>query len=363
MALRQARLGFGATSPNPRVGAILVREGRVISRGYHHGYGAFHAEVDCLSKLPEGAADATLYVNLEPCCHHGKTPPCTKAIIQAGIKRVVYGLNDPNPLVNGKGLRQLSDAGIEVIGPVLGNESREINRGYLKYHSTARPWVTLKWAQSLDGRIAAAGGDSHWISCPDSLKLAHALRAEHDAVLVGINTVLTDDPQLTVRHVRGHNPRRVILDASLRLEPSAALFSSNAPLIVATGLNAPESKIRVLKERGAEIIALHSDNNGRLDLNALLDELGRRGILYLLVEGGSQVLASFIQQELYDEIVAFLAPALIGCDGISSVGPLGISRANDAVKLRTVKQKVYGRDLALWLRPILPLSEPLIHAD
>jgi len=355
LALREAKRGFGATSPNPRVGAVVVHEGRVISRGYHRAFGTLHAEAQSLKRLPQGrAVGATLYVNLEPCCHQGKTPPCTEAIIQSGIRRVVYGIRDPNPLVNGRGLQALAAAGIEIQGPILEEEAAEINRGYLKFRQTGRPWVTLKWAQSLDGRIAAATGDSRWISGPESLKLAHRLRAENDAVLIGINTALADDPQLTVREVKGRNPRRVILDAHLRLNPEATLFraAAQAPVFIATQPYPPAEKTKLLEDRGCELIWVPQMKKDELDLGVLLDELGQRGILYLLVEGGSRVLASFIRQNLFDEIVVVTAPVLLGGDGVPATASLGIERISQAVKLSVRKQKLVGQDMASWLRPI-----------
>lgn len=364
MALKEAARGLGVTSPNPRVGAVIVSGGQVIARGYHRAFGALHAEVDSLAKLPPGgAAGATLYVNLEPCCHLGKTPPCTRAIIEAGIARLVYGTIDPNPLVNGRGLRELKEAGVEVQGPVLEEEARELNRGYIKFQLTGRPWVTLKMAQSLDGRIAASSGDSRWISNPNSLKLAHRLRAEHDAVLVGINTVLVDDPQLTVRRVRGRNPRRVVLDSDLRLSPEAKVFvADSAPVLIATRPHPPAPKAKRLEKRGADFIWLpprsgHNDwpdTNGDLDLGVLLGELGKRGLLYLLVEGGGGVFSSFILSGLYDEIIMITAPIIIGGNGIPSVASLGIRKVAQSIKLHIIKRKSCGQDLALWLRPDAP---------
>lgn len=353
MALREALRGLGATSPNPRVGAVIVKEGREIARGYHRFFGALHAEADSLTHVsPDAARGATLYVNLEPCCHQGKTPPCTKVIIRAGIRRVVYGLRDPNPLVNGKGVEELRKAGVEVHGPILEEESREINRGYLKFRRSSRPWVTLKMAQSLDGRIASGSGDSRWISSPHSLKLAHRLRAQHDAVLVGINTVLSDDPELTVRLVRGNNPKRIVLDSRLRINPGAKVFHAKPhPVIIATRPYPPQEKAERLRDRGAEIVWLPPDADDKLDINVLLDELGQRGVLYLLVEGGSHVFSTFIRGSLFDEVIVVTAPKLIGGDGIPSIAPLGIDKVARAVDLRVVKRKVYGPDLAIWLRP------------
>jgi len=353
-ALREALRGSGTASPNPRVGAVIVSQEKILSKGYHQAFGALHAEAECLRKLPEGTArGATLYVNLEPCCHQGKTPPCTEAIILSGIRRVVYGLRDPNPLINGKGLRSLKAAGIEIAGPVLEAEAREINRGYLKYRREAKPWVTLKWAQSLDGRIAASGGNARWISGAESLKLAHRLRAEHDAVLVGINTILTDNPQLTVRHVRGPNPRRVILDAQLRLRPDAAIFEAGkAPILVATRPYPPAQNAARLEKAGAELIWIPQIGKDELDLNTLLDELAGRGILYLLVEGGSQVQASFVRQKLFDEIILVQAPLFLGGDGVPAIGALGVTKVAEGTDLSVKKFDFFGKDIALWLKPV-----------
>ncbi len=354
IALQRAKSGIGLTSPNPRVGAVLVKNGDILATGHHRAFGSDHAEREALAKIPpDQAKGATLYVNLEPCCHRGKTPPCTQAIIAAGIQRVVYGTTDPNPQVNGKGLRELREAGIRVDGPVLEDKACEINRGYLKYRRTGRPWVTLKFAQSLDGRIAASTGDSRWISGEESLKLAHRLRAENDAVLVGINTALTDDPQLDVRFVPGVNPRRVILDPRLRITPRLRLFNNpSPPVYVATGTAADPQRARSLTARGAELIKLPQDPGAGLDISALLDELGERGILYLLVEGGAGTLSAFIAGGHFDEIVTVTAPILIGGDGVPSVASLGVTKVNQAPRLRLVKRRKYGQDLVAWYRKI-----------
>jgi len=326
--LKEAAKGCGLTSPNPRVGAVLVKDGRELARGFHRAYGEPHAEVDCLAKLKEGEAEgSTMYVNLEPCCHHGKTPPCTAAIEKAGVRRVVYGMSDPNQKVAGGGLKQLRAAGIAVSGPILESEARDLNRGYIKYLETGRPWVTLKFAQSLDGRIATRTGDSRWISSPGSLKLAHQLRAEHDADMVGINTALADDPQLTVRRVKGTNPYRIVLD--------------------------PAEKALILIDKGAELIELPDTEDGSLDTGVLLNELGGRGIHYLLVEGGAGIFKRIIKAGLFDEIIVITAPVLIGGDGIASVPSLGIQKVADAVKLKVYKRKSYGSDLVVWHRPLL----------
>jgi diaminohydroxyphosphoribosylaminopyrimidine deaminase/5-amino-6-(5-phosphoribosylamino)uracil reductase len=355
MTLAQARKGIGATSPNPRVGAVLVKKERVLAQGYHRAFGQPHAEVDCLSKVTaKQAAESTLYVNLEPCCHSGKkTPPCTDLLVSSRIRRVVYGMIDPNPFVNGQGLKKLREAGIEVSGPVFEDATRELNRGYLKFRSDGKPWVTLKMAQSLDGRIATSSGDARWISSPSSLKLAHRLRAEHDAVLIGIRTALADNPKLDVRHVRGPNPRRIVLDTDLRLPPGARLFEVDSnPVIIATRPYPSYEKADQLKRRGADFIWLPPAGDGTLDLDALLEELTQRGILYVLVEGGANVASSFIRCNLVDELVVVSAPLLIGGDGIPSIAPLGVESLAQSVKLTVHKRRAYGPDLATWMRPV-----------
>jgi diaminohydroxyphosphoribosylaminopyrimidine deaminase / 5-amino-6-(5-phosphoribosylamino)uracil reductase len=352
IALREARKGIGYTTPNPRVGAVLVANDKVLATGYHHAYGKPHAEVECLSKIsPDASKGSTLYVNLEPCCHHGKTPPCTDSIVHAGIKTVAYGMPDPNPQVQGKGLRELHRSGIEIIGPVLENEASEINRGYLKYRRTGKPWVTVKMAQSLDGRIAASNGDARWISGEESLKLAHQLRAQHDVILVGINTVLADDPQLTVRLVKGPDPRRLILDSSLRITPQAKVFNSSpSPVLIATKPYPDDQKVKHLPNKKAELIWIPPDNSGTLDLEVLLDELGHRGIQYLLVEGGGSIFSSFIKAKLFDEIIAVIAPKIIGGDGIPCMTSLGVKRVAQALHLKVAKRKQYGEDTAIYFR-------------
>ncbi|TKJ41651.1 riboflavin biosynthesis protein RibD [candidate division LCP-89 bacterium B3_LCP] len=353
LALRQAGKGIGYTSPNPRVGAVVVKDGQVIARGYHRAYGASHAEIDCLTKLKAGQAKgATLYVNLEPCCHHDKkTPPCVPAIIKAGITRLVYGIIDPNPDVNGQGLKELRKTGIEVSGPVLEEQSKELNRAYIKHRSSGFPWVTLKTAQSLDGRIATNIGDTRWISSQESLKLAHQLRAENDAIIVGIRTALADDPKLNVRFAKGPNPRRVILDGDLRISPNASMFKVNSdPVIIATKPYPPAEKAARLEAQGAEFIWLPPGEAGTLDIKLLLEELSRRGLLYLLVEGGSNVAATIVKRNLFDEMIVVQAPMIIGGDGIPSIASLGVTKLNEARRLHLVKRKTYGSDLVTWFR-------------
>ncbi len=348
MALRLAKRGEGWVSPNPLVGAVIVKDGRVIAQGYHRRYGGDHAEVDAIKRAREPLEGATLYVNLEPCCHWGKTPPCTDRILEAGIKRVVISNLDPNPLVSGKGKELLEGHGVSVHVGVLEQMGRQLNYAYFKYHEEGLPLVTLKWAQSLDGRIATLGGDSRWISSDRALRFAHRLRAIHDAVLVGIGTVLRDDPQLTVRFTRGRDPLKVVLDSRLRIPPSARLLRDPARVILASTKRADPERVEEMRRRGAEVLLLGQE---RVDLRGLLKELHRRGVQSVLVEGGSGILTSFLKEGLADRVIVILSPKLIG-KGVEAIGDLGIRMVGEALRFRRVSFRRIGHDLVLegWLR-------------
>lgn len=341
LALRLARRGMGWVSPNPMVGAVLVKAGRVIGTGYHRRYGGDHAEVDALKRAKESPEGATLYVTLEPCCHWGKTPPCTDAILRAGIRRVVIPTLDPNPKVAGKGKEILEAHGVEVQVGVLAEEARRLNRAYFKYHEEGLPLVTLKWAQSLDGRIAASSGDSRWISSRPALRFSHRLRAHHDAVLVGIGTVLKDDPELTVRLVRGRDPKKVILDSRLRLPPGAKVLTPPRGLMVATTERADQEKAKALEALGVEVLLCGEE---RVDLRRVLKELHGRQVQSLLVEGGSRVITSFLREGLWDRLIVILAPKVIG-EGIEAVGDLGIREVKDALTFQDPSFRRIGPDL------------------
>jgi len=351
LALGLARRGIGWTSPNPVVGAVLVKDNLIIGRGYHHRFGDNHAEVNALQNATAEPAGATLYVTLEPCCHHGKTPPCVDAIISNKIERVIIGTLDPNPEVNGKSVKILNENGIETRVGVLEEECRELNEAHFKYMTTGLPLVTLKFAQTLDGRIATASGDSQWISSEEFQKLAHRLRAVNDAVLVGINTVLADDPQLTVRLVRGKNPTRIILDPGLRtpLKSKIVRACDVAPVIIATTEQADTQKASQLRGLGVEVLEVQSDASGCIDLKHLLQALGERNISSLLVEGGAKVITSFLHQKLADKVVAALAPKILG-KGIDAVGELDIIRISQALKLTLQKISRVGNDIVIEAR-------------
>jgi len=350
LALKLARRGLGKTSPNPMVGAIIVKDNRIIGQGYHHHYGGNHAEINALQSARENVSGATLYVTLEPCCHYGKTPPCVEAILQNKIGRVVIGALDPNPRVNGKSVVILNQHGIETKVGVLEDECRDLNEAHFKLMSTGLPLVSLKFAQTLDGRIATATGDSQWISGERFRRLAHKLRATHDAVMVGIDTVLADNPQLTVRLVKGRNPTRVILDSRLRIPLDAEVLKTEAaPTIIATTPRADEKKLTHLREMGIEVLVSEENEAGEVDLRHLLELLGERKTSSVLVEGGAGVITSLLRQNLADKIIVAVAPKIMG-KGIEAVGELNIREVSQALKLSFGKIYRLGEDLVIEAR-------------
>ncbi len=351
-ALRLARKGLGRVSPNPMVGALVVRGGAIIARGYHREFGGPHAEVDALETGQGEARGATLYVSLEPCSHHGKTPPCVGLIIEKGIDRVVVGTMDPNPLVGGRGVKILRDHGIPVTVGVLEEACRELNQAYFKHFEIGLPFVTLKMAQSLDGRIATKRGSSQWISSPESLRLAHKWRATHDAVMVGIGTVLRDDPRLTVRRVKGRNPRRLIVDSRLRIPlESRALSEGNASLTtVLTTQYADPDRMGHVEALGARVLQVAANPQGGVDLMAALQILAGEGVMSILVEGGARLATSFLTARLVDRLLWVIGPKIIG-KGIEGVGDLGIDEVGQAMGLSIDRIQRVGPDLLVVARP------------
>jgi diaminohydroxyphosphoribosylaminopyrimidine deaminase/5-amino-6-(5-phosphoribosylamino)uracil reductase len=337
-ALDLAAKALGRTSPNPAVGAVVVRGDRVIGEGFHRRAGLPHAEIEALRRVQGSAQGATLYVNLEPCSHHGRTPPCADAVIEAGCKRVVIGMVDPNPLVRGRGVRRLRRAGIDVSAGVLRERCERLNEDFATFIVTGRPMVTLKLAASLDGRIATASGDSHWISGDLSRRLVHELRNHVDAVLVGAETVRADDPQLTCRIRGGRDPLRVIVDGRLSMSPTARVCTqpSTARTLVATTEESGRlDKREALEQQGVEVLCLPGAA-GRIRLLPLLEELGRRGLKHVLIEGGGQVAASALAEGVVDKVMFFYGPKLLGGDGRPMVGPLGVDRVAAGLKLHTI---------------------------
>jgi diaminohydroxyphosphoribosylaminopyrimidine deaminase/5-amino-6-(5-phosphoribosylamino)uracil reductase len=345
--LRLARKGIGKVSPNPMVGALIVKNDRVLSKGYHARFGGPHAEVDAISKLSSGALKgATLYVNLEPCTHYGKTPPCTDAILKTGIRKVVIGMTDPNPLVNRKGILKLKKSGIEVTTSVLEKECRELNAVYIKWINQKKPFITLKIAQTLDGKIAVNSGQSRWITGQESRKQVHKIRNECDAILVGINTVLHDDPQLTVRLGKGKRIKKIILDSRLRIPDEAGILTNDDPenTILATTPQASKARILSLQGKGISIWVCKSDRSGRVDLKSLWRKCLDAQICSVLVEGGREVFTSVLNSGEADRMVFFTAPKLFG-EGIASLGNLGVSDPDSALTFRSFRWKKCGPDM------------------
>lgn len=351
MALKLARRGDGWTSPNPMVGAVIVRDGKVIGKGYHRKFGEAHAEVNAINDVSGSVEGATFYVTLEPCSHHGKTPPCVDRIIETKASRVVMGGVDPNPLVSGRGISILNDHGIETEVGVLGEQCEAMNEKFFKFMRTGMPFVTLKYAQTLDGRIASSTGHSQWISSEPSLRFAHRLRGLHDAVLVGIGTVAADDPDLRVRLARGRNPLRVVADSTLRIPHGARILDNQdvAKTLIAIGHLRGRGRLPMLDERGIETLIIDEKDKGVLDLKKLLTELGKRQISSLLVEGGAGIITSFVREGLFDRIIVITAPKMLG-RGIEAVGDLGILRMDDSIALKFESICRKGEDIVAYLR-------------
>ena len=347
MALRLARKGLGRTSPNPMVGAVVVRKGIVVGQGVHQKAGAPHAEPMAIAKAGKKAKGATLYVNLEPCNHFGRTPPCTQAILESGIKKVVFGMSDPNPGVKGGGADRLRSQGVEVVGGILEEDCRRLNEVYIKWITTGLPFVILKAAVSLDGRIATRTGDSKWISNDRSRLMVHRIRNQVDGILVGIGTVVKDDPLLTVRLPQGKikDPLRIILDPRLRISPTARILAGSGKTLVVTGTRVPIRKKQELEKKGVEILSM-PDREGQISIKDLLSQLGRRGITSLLVEGGAEVYGSFLKERQVDKLVVFIAPCLIGGrKAIGMIGGTGISRMTEALRFKEMKVTRLGGDI------------------
>lgn len=355
-ALRLAAKGLGKTSPNPMVGAVVVSKGRIVGQGYHHAAGQAHAEILALRRAGSQARGATLYVTLEPCSHLKKrTPPCVPAVIQAGIRRVVVAMSDPNPAVSGKGLAQLRRAGLSVTVGVARKDAEALNRAYCHWIVSKRPYVTLKAGMTLDGQIATAGGESKWITGLRSRQEVHRLRSAVDAVIVGIGTVRKDDPSLTARRSPGLTalaaiqPTRVVVDSALRISLRANILTqqSRAKTIIATTTDASPARRRVLERQGIEVLPLPS-RGGHVSLTHLLAALGRRGMTSAMVEGGGELNAAFFKAKLVNHVRLYVAPTLLG--GAASKGVIGgVSprRLADAWKLKQVCTRILGNDVVV----------------
>ncbi len=348
-ALALARLGRGRTSPNPVVGAIIVKNGRVVGRGWHQKAGTAHAEIHALAEAGTAAKNATLYVTLEPCCHHGRTGPCTEAIMAAGINRVVVAMTDPNPLVAGCGIGFLRENGIVVETDILSADAALLNAAFIKWISCNMPFVTLKNGISLDGKIATRTGNSRWITGEEARLEVHRMRDAADVIITGIGTVLADDPELTTRLPEGgKSPVRLVVDRLARTPLTAKLVNDNkAPTIIAVSGSAPMDRVAALAVKGVEVLTV-PEVAGRLDLEAILRTLGRRGMTQVMVEAGGTLNSSFLFGNYVDRVVMFVAPKIIG--GTGAPGPYGGAGSDlltDAVELEEIIVSQKGPDLMI----------------
>lgn len=354
-ALELARRGQGYVEPNPLVGCVLVQEGQVVGEGWHQRFGGPHAEVEALTAAGLQAQGATMYVTLEPCCHQGKTPPCTEAILRAGVRRVVVAMRDPFPQVAGGGLQRLAAAGVQVELGLCGEAAEALNAPYLKLLATGRPWVIAKWAMTLDGKLATRAGYSRWISGEAARQIVHLLRGRVDGILIGRRTAQLDDPLLTARPATGTPPRiatRIVVDSLARLPSFSQLVRTarQFPTLVATGPDAPEKDLRRLAAAGCEVLPFAAPSHFERLLQ-LLDELGRRRMTNLLVEGGSSLFGSLLDAGQIDEVHVFIAPKLFG--GQKARSPIrgaGVEQIAEAVVLKDPQSRQVGEDLYVWGR-------------
>ena len=347
MALDLARKGKGWTTPNPLVGAVIVKGGRVIGQGYHQKYGQPHAEVNAIVSAKEDVTGATLYVTLEPCSHFGKTPPCSDLLIDKNIKRVVVGTLDPNPLVAGKGIERLRSNGIEVVTGVLEEGSQKLNEIFIKYIVTKEPFVIMKNAMSLDGKIATVTGESQWISGESSRKQVHSLRHELAGIMVGIETIIKDDPQLTSRTLNSRNPIRIVVDSQLRIPIASKVLTQQdkAKTILATTRRANKEKLNTLKQMGIEVIVT-KEKGGRVDLQELMKLLGAKGIDSILLEGGANLNFSALEEGIVDKIQSYIAPKIIGGkEAKTAVEGAGVHSLKNAFQIDRMAPVMVGEDL------------------
>ncbi len=352
-ALSLARLAVGQVSPNPAVGAVIVRNGEVIGQGYTQPPGLPHAEIMALKQAGKQARGSTMYVTLEPCCHYGRTSPCTKSIIEAGIKEVHFAMADPNPIVSGKGQAELEKNGIKTYVGEGETTANEINEAYAKYITTGMPFVTAKFALSLDGKIATRTGESRWISGEESRKHVHYLRYAADAILVGVNTVIIDDPSLTTKCCGGRGgtamkqPLRVVIDTSGRTPLTAKIFQQPGKTLLAQG-KISTAKRAAFAKAGVEILELPTDRQGFVDINKLLQALGKREVTSVMTEGGGTLLGSLFDSGLVDKVIAFIAPIIIGGTDVKTpVCGKGIDKIADVLRLKRIKIERYGDDVMI----------------
>lgn len=348
-ALTLARRGLGTVWPNPTVGCVLVKDGAVVGRGWTQPGGRPHGETEALARAGARAAGATAYVSLEPCCHHGKTPPCTDALVAAGIARTVVAVEDPDPRVAGRGIARLREAGIAVETGLLAEEARAINAGFFLRLAQGRPLVTLKLATTLDGKIATATGESRWITGEAARNRAHLLRATHDAVMVGAATVVADDPLLTCRlpGVTGRDPVRIVIDGSLRVPLTAKLVAEakDVPTWMVHRRGVEAARLQAFLDCGVELIEVPFTKTSEMDLAVALAELGKRGLTRVLVEGGARVAGALLEADLVDRLAWFQAPALLGGDALPAVEAFGVTALSEARRFKRLTVEAYGEDL------------------
>lgn len=347
VAIRLARRGEGLTSPNPLVGAVVFDRDGIIAAGYHKKAGSPHAEIVALGKAGARARGASLAINLEPCCHFGRTGPCTEAIVKAGIAEVIYAIEDPFDRVRGNGARHLRHHGIKVVSGVMAAQAEELNEAYLHFIRTGRPFVVLKTAQSLDGRIATKTGESRWISCPEGLKFAHRLRARYDADVVGAGTVRADDPQLTVRLVKGRNPLRIVVTSSATLRRDLHLFAHNQDNLTVV---ATTREVIARGAYGAVTAWPIRKGPGGIDLNSLLEQAAKRQVTSLLFEGGGRLATTLLRKNLVDKYYLVIAPMVIG-QGKETVGDLGVTTLADAIRFEKFGFEKIGTNTLFWGYP------------
>lgn len=343
----------GRTSPNPMVGAVIVRDGEIVGEGYHRRAGMPHAEVEAIKAAGDKARGAVMYVTLEPCCHFGRTPPCTQAVIAAGISHVEAAMVDPNPAVSGKGLAELQTAGVTTGVGILEDQARKLNEVFIKHTTTRLPFVTLKFAMTLDGKIATRTGDSKWISCDKSRRIVHGVRSRVDAVMVGVGTLLADDPELSARQGRVSYPTRVVVDSKALAPADAKMFSLPGETIIATTQSAPEDRIVKLKQAGARILIIEEDA-GRVSLPSLMRALGETGVTSILLEGGGRIAASALSSGVVDKVIVFIAPKIIGgAEARTPVEGLGVAMMAEAFALERLKVRNIGCDIMIEAYPCL----------
>ncbi len=350
-ALHLAAQGLGRTAPNPAVGAVIVQDDQIVGEGYHRGAGQPHAEVEALQQARELAGGADLYVTLEPCSTVGRTPPCTEAIAQAGIERVMYACRDCDPCNAGRADKLLAAKGIDMVRGILGEEARRLNEAYFKHKTTGLPFVTVKLASSLDGKIATRSGDSRWVTGEQARRFVHQLRDRSNAVMVGIGTVLADDPALTTRldGSPGRDAQRVIADSAARTPPDAQVITadSGAGCLIATTTTAAQERVTALEQAGAEVLRLPTKNN-KVDLHSLMEELGRRDVMSLLVEGGATLAGALLAEGLVDKLLMFYAPKIVGDkDALGAIAGLAVSQMSDALSVEITDIERIGEDVLI----------------